>query len=207
MIIGLWGIVLFWYFFDYNRKYVVMQMGNLFRNLWMAFLLLIILIFLYALYDCNVLGNVSRYGSLSSYLLFNDDWGTQRGYIWRNGMECYGRLSYWKKVIGFGPETFGILIMRKTANNPYNLLFDNAHNEYLHILTTVGLAGLISYLSFIFGYIRTCLQYKNKNPYIIAIMFGVICYSAQAFVNINLPIVAPVFWLLLGMGAARSIEE
>lgn len=207
LIIGLWAIVIFWYFFDYKRKYVVKQMGDLFRNLWMTFLLLVILIFLYTLYDCNVLGNVSRYGSLSSYLLFNDDWGTQRGYIWRNGMECYGRLSFWKKVIGFGPETFGILIMRKTANNPYNLLFDNAHNEYLHILTTVGLAGLISYLSFIFGYIRDCLQYKNKNPYIMAIMFGVICYSAQAFVNINLPIVAPVFWLLLGMGAAKSIEE
>lgn len=207
LIIGLWGIVIFCHFFDYKRKYKIKEIGNLFRNLWMVFLFLIIIAFLYILYDCNVVDNVSRYGSLSSFLLFNDDWGTQRGYIWRNGMECYERLSFWKKVVGFGPETFGILIMHKTANNPYNLLFDNAHNEYLHMLTTVGLAGLIAYLSFIFGYVRNCLHYKNKNPYITAIMFGVICYSVQAFVNLNLPIVAPVFWLLLGMGAAKSIEE
>jgi len=97
--------------------------------------------------------------------------------------------------------------MKKTANNPYNQLFDSAHNEYLHMLTTVGLAGLIAYLVFIFENVRRCLYYRDKSPYIIAIMFGVICYSVQAFVNINLPIVAPIFWLLLGMGVVRSIEE
>jgi len=41
----------------------------------------------------------------------------------------------------------------------------------------------------------------------IALAFGIICYSAQAFVNLNLPIVTPIFWLLLGMGSAKSIEE
>lgn len=207
LVIGLWGIVVLLYFVSYKKKYKVNNFGNLFRYLWMALLSLIILTVLYALYDCNVAGNVNGYGSLGSYLHFNDDWGSARGYIWRNAMECYQGLPLWKKIVGFGPDTFGILVMQKTANNPYNQLFDSAHNEYLHMLTTVGLAGLIAYLIFIFEYIRKCLLYKDKSPYIMALMFGIICYSIQALVNINLPIVTPIFWLLIGLGATRSKEE
>lgn len=207
LVMSLWGIVIIWYFITYKKKHDAKEFGNLYRNLWLALLMLIILVVLYIIYDCNVAGNANRYGSLSLYLLFNDDWGTHRGYIWRMAMECFQSLPLWNKIVGYGPETFGILVMHKTANNPYNQLFDSAHNEYLHMLTTVGFAGLIAYLSFIIGYIRNCLHYKSKNPYIMAMMFGVICYSIQAFVNLNLPIVTPVFWLLLGMGTAKSLEK
>lgn len=206
LVMSLWGIAILWYFIAVKRKHEDEKFGNVFRYLWAAQLFLIILAVLYALYDCNVAGNISRYGSLSSYFLFNDDWGSGRGYIWRNAMECYQSLPFWKRIIGFGPETFGILVMQKTANNPYNQLFDNAHNEYLHMLTTVGFAGLTAYLIFIFGYVRRCFYYRDKTTYIIAIMFSVICYSVQALVNLNLPIVTPIFWLLLGMGSVRSIE-
>lgn len=206
LVIGLWGIVIILHFISLKKKYEVNNFGSLFRYLWMAFLFLIVLAVLYALYDCNVAGKANRYGSLGSYFLFNDDWGSARGYIWRIAMECYQGLPFWKKIVGFGPETFGILVLQKTANNPYNQLFDSAHNEYLHMLTTVGLAGLIAYLLFIFEYVRRCLFYKDKSPYIMALMFGIICYSTQALVNINLPIVTPIFWLLIGLGATRSIE-
>lgn len=206
LIVCLWGIVILWNVIDYRRKSKALKLGNLFIYLWLVILFLSFIAVMYALYDCNVANNTARYGKLTSYLLFNDDWGTHRGYIWRKGMECYLNLSTWKKVVGFGPETFGILVMQKTANNPYKELFDSAHNEYLHMLTTVGIAGLTSYLIFIFGYIRDILYYKRSNPYFISIMFGVMCYSVQAFVNLNLPCVTPVFWLLMGIGAVRQSE-
>lgn len=207
LVIGLWGIAAILYFISYKKKNEVDNLGNMFRYLWMALLFLIVLAVLYGLYDCNVAGNVDRYRSLGSYLLFNDDWGSARGYIWRNAIECYQDLPFWKKIVGYGPETFGILVRQKTANNPYNQLFDSAHNEYLHMLTTVGLAGLIAYFIFVFDYVRRCLLYKCKSPYIMALMFGVICYSIQALVNINLPIVTSILWLLIGLGATRSLEE
>lgn len=205
--IGLWGIAIILYFITSKKKNETKEIGSLYRHLWLLFLFLIILTLLYVLYDSNVAGNATRYGSLSTYFLFNDDWGTNRGYIWRMALECFQSLPFWNKIVGYGPETFGILVMQKTANNPYNQLFDSAHNEYLHMLTTIGFAGLIAYLSFLFGSIKNGLHYRSKNPYILAIMFGVICYSVQAFVNLNLPIVTPVFWLLLGMGAAKTLEE
>jgi O-antigen ligase len=115
-------------------------------------------------------------------------------------------LSWWKKLVGYGPETLGILMLQKTANNPYGEVFDSAHNEYIHLLTTVGLGGLLSYLSFILGIVVRGIRLHINRPCVVAVIFGIICYSAQAFVNLNLPIVTPVFWILLGIASANSLE-
>ena len=74
------------------------------------------------------------------------------------------------------------------------------------MLVTVGILGVTSYILFVLSFIKKCFRCKN-NYYIIAIAFGVICYSAQALVNLNLPIVTPIFWLLLGMGSAKTIGK
>ena len=207
LIAGLWGIAILCYLMNYRKKSLAKNYGNFLSYAWLGIILVVVFMMIYFLYDCNIAGNMGRYGKLSNYLVFDDEWGTHRGYIWRNAMECYMRLPAWKKVIGFGPETFGILLQYQTRNNPYNQLFDSAHNEYLHLLITVGIAGLISYLSFILFSIKGYFRDKTKGPYAIAIAFAIICYCVQAFVNINLPIVTPVFWLLIGIGSAKSAVE
>lgn len=177
------------------------------KGIWLVLICLTTLLIVYILYDCNVLGNVKRYGSFGTYLLFNDEWGTHRGYIWRKAIEQFTEYSLWKKMVGFGPDTFGILLMNKTYGNPYNEVFDAAHNEYLQFLLTVGIVGVTSYVVFIIAYITRCFSCVNKNPYMIAMVFGVICYSAQAFVNLSVPVVTPFFWLLLGMGSSISMKD
>jgi hypothetical protein len=206
LVLASWTVILLWYFVKSNLLNLEKNYGVIFRNIWISLLISSFIILLYILYDCNINQNSAKYGGLKNYLLFNDDWGTHRGYIWRNGIEQFSKFSLWKKLVGYGPETFGLLIMRATANNPYKQLFDNAHNEYLHLLTTVGIAGLIAYLVFIGAYIKNCFSFKKANPYLIAMNFAVICYSTQAIVNLNTPIVTPVFWLLLGMGRAIMLE-
>lgn len=202
----LWLIILTWYIIDSRKKNRHIYYGKTLRFSWLVMLIIIFLAIIYAIYDCNINGNSQKYGSLSSYLLFNDAWGTHRGYIWRNAIECYLDLSWWKKAVGFGPETFGILMLQKTANNPYKEVFDSAHNEYLHLLTTVGFMGLLSYISFIIGVVVRGVKYHINKPYIVAVLFGIICYSVQAFVNLNLPIVTPVFWALLGIASSKSLN-
>lgn len=203
----LWGLIIFWYLWDYIKKNPNREYGNLFRYIWLILLLSILIIILYVIYDCNFQGNIGKYGNIGNYLVFDDDWGTNRGYIWRNAIERFSKFSLWKKMVGFGPETFGILLMYQTKGNPYNLIFDSAHNEYLHFLLTIGIVGLFSYLVFIFSCIKKCFNFKKKNSYIIAIAFGLICYSIQAFVNLNLPIVTPIYWLLLAMGSSKFINN
>lgn len=207
IVILLWAIIALWYFIDYKTRTGVEVYGNVLRYAWLGMIGFILFGILYVIYDCNVAGNIERYRNVSNYLMFNDEWGTHRGYIWRNAVEGYLNFPVWKKIFGFGPETFGILLLQKTTNNSYHQIYDNAHNEYLQTLITVGIAGLTTYLIFIISYIKRCFCYKKKSPYVIAVSFGVICYSVQAVVNLNVPIVFPVFWLLLGMGAAKSIEK
>lgn len=207
LVIVLWVIILVWKGVDIKKNNEDKSYGNTFKYLWLSVLGVFLVGIFYICYDINVLGNSTKYGSLSTYFVFNDDWGTHRGYIWRNAFECFYELSILKKIIGFGPETFGILLLQKTSNNPYNELFDSAHNEYLHLLITVGIAGLMSYLLFVISNIWNSLRNYRNNPYKLAIAFGVICYSVQAFVNLNLPITTPVFWLLLGMAGAKPFED
>ena len=73
-------------------------------------------------------------------------------------------------------------------------------------MITVGIAGLGSYLMFVISNIINSLRLNKNNPFLIAIVFGIICYSIQAFVNLNLPITTPVFWLLIGMSASKKVE-
>ncbi|MDW2799686.1 O-antigen ligase family protein [Clostridium boliviensis] len=200
--IGLWLIVVFWHIIEKYKNIGTIDFGKVPQRLWALFLLLCFLIIVYIIFDCNFKGNAGRYGSMASFFVFNDDWGTHRGYIWRNAIECYWHLSPWKKLVGYGPETFGILILQKTANNPYQELFDSAHNEYLHLLTTVGIAGLICYLGFIVNVIKRGINIGRKNAYVMAALYGILCYSIQAIVNLNLPIVTPIFWLLAGISAS-----
>lgn len=206
LVLLLWIMVFVLHIFDLKRSAEIKNYGNKLVTLWLVLIAAGAIGILFALYDCNIAGNADRYSFASNYLLFNDNWGTHRGFIWRNAMECFLNLPLWKKIIGYGPETFGILLLRKTVNNPYNEIFDSAHNEYLHTLITVGIFGLISYVSLLLFFIKNCLKNKSNNAYVVAVVFGVICYSVQAFVNLNLPIVTPIFWLLIGIGSVRSID-
>jgi hypothetical protein len=207
LVVVLWLACVILHRNDFNIKWKHKEYGHLFRYIWLGILALILITILYMFYDCNMAGNAKRYESLSSYLLFNDDWGSHRGYIWRNAVECFSEFSVWKKVFGYGPETFGILLLQRTSGNKYHEIFDNAHNEYLHCLITLGIAGLVSYILFLLSCIRKCFRTKNHNSYFVAVAFGIICYSSQALVNLNLPIVTPVLWIFLGISAAKSIEK
>ena len=207
LIIGLWSVIFVWKFIDIRAFKQDKTYDNTLKYIWITVLVFILISVIYICYDINALGNSTKYGNLSSYFTFNDDWGTHRGYIWRNAMERFSDLPIIKKIIGFGPETFGIFLLQKTSNNPYKEIFDSAHNEYLHLLITVGFAGLASYMVFLISNISYSLRINKNNPYIIAVLFGIICYSVQAFVNINLPITTPVFWVLMGLVSKKILED
>lgn len=166
----------------------------------------------FALFDANALGNGERYGSLGNYLVFNDSWGTNRGYIWRKSMEIYQEFPVLHKIFGYGPDTFGILTtenFRGEMVGATGQIFDSAHNEYLQFLVTVGPIGLAGYLVFLAGGAWRLLKNRLRNPYIVGCLFAVICYVFQALVNLNLPIATPMMWLLMstGMAAGRDLPD
>ena len=164
---------------------------------------------------------VKRYGSLAPYLKFRDQWGTQRGYVWRAAVEEYGTLSLRQKLTGTGPDTFAIYMMLhrwKEMGDITGQFYDSAHNEYLQYLFTIGPFGLLSYLGLMFCGGRAAWRKGSRllngseksgisGAYFYAILFLILCYAAQAVVNISIPIATPILWVFVMMVAAEERRD
>ncbi len=176
---------------------------------WWIVIILMAAVVVYALYDVNVTGHTERYGRMLEYLQFNDGWGTGRGYAWRIAVEDYKEFPLLQKIFGYGPDTFGIVTRINNWEemvSEHGVRYDSAHNEYLQYFVTIGPFGLVAYLGIFFSTVWTTVKRKLDNPMAMAALFAVICYHAQAVVNINQPISTPVMWVLLCICAARREE-
>ena len=205
----LWIIAIILYLIDFISKKADATVSPWFSRIWIGLIVIGFAAFLYVLYDVNIAGNADKYGSAKSFLLFNDSWGTHRGVIWRLAIEDYQDFTPIHKLFGYGPDTFGLVTYYHNMDimtNVYHQIFDSAHNEYLQFFITVGPIGLLSYLAiFVTAFIRI-IKKGCQNPYVIAAMFGVLCYSAQATVNIGTPITIPIMFLFLSMALAGCRE-
>lgn len=110
-----------------------------------------------------------------------------------------GRLRIWLNTIPAVKEYFlfgcGIDNFAEIYPHPRGLVYDKAHNIYLQMLVTNGVFALEAYCAlclvvFIKGF-------KLKKPFEIALYIAFIGYSIQAFVNISVIDVAPIFYIIL----------
>ena len=156
-------------------------------------------------FDANAANHANRYGALQSYLVFNNDWGTSRGYIWRKSLELYQEFPLIQKLFGYGPDTFGLLTKGTILEEMVaatGQVFDSAHNSFIQYLLTIGLAGTAGYLVFLVAAMYCMGKNQSKESYILGALFAVACYTLQSTVNIDLPIVTPALWMMLSIGMA-----
>lgn len=205
------------YFVAYKNKKNTKENETLLRVLryiWLALLAAAFLglILLGVRINSNVAEAASKYGSLANYFIFNDSWGTFRGYIWRAAIEEYMKFPLLHKIVGSGPDTFGIyigLLRNDEMTSITGQFFDATHNEYIQFLFTIGPVATIAYiLSLILPSIKAFrtkiadLKDGTVLPYLYACAMAVICYATQAVVNLNLPVVTPLLWIFFGLMAA-----
>ena len=160
--------------------------------------------------------DLTKYGALSQYLIFNNEWGTYRGYIWRATIEEFSKLNIIHKLFGTGPDTFGIYMYRLRYDDMLsktNQYFDSAHNEYLQYLFTHGIIGLISYIVLLVAVISrgfragiNMVKDNKKSAVLLGLSFSVFSYAIQAIVNINIPIAAVFFFMFIMLTYALSKE-
>ena len=87
------------------------SMNKIAVYIWIGVIAVVCLAVLFVLYDANLGGHADKYGALSSYVVFNDEWGTQRGYVWKRAMEIYTKkLNLLQKIFGYGPDTFALIM-------------------------------------------------------------------------------------------------
>ncbi|MBE5943411.1 MAG: hypothetical protein E7258_00665 [Lachnospiraceae bacterium] len=137
-------------------------------------------------------------------------WGNYRGMIWNICGDIYEDAPMVNKLFGYGNEAMRAL----TVDGYYeemikytSRVYDNAHNEVLQYLVTIGLVGALSYVAlFITGFLYILKNAANRVvPYIcLTAMTG---YFVQGLVNINQPITTPFFFIFMAVGIGYIRES
>jgi putative inorganic carbon (HCO3(-)) transporter len=146
---------------------------------------------------------ISDYKSVVSSNEDKSSVGSQRIFIWNRS------LSYMldEPLLGSGPDTFDrVFKMTPQEANHYfgapNIFVDKAHNEYLQIIITLGFPALMFYLCFIlimlYKTFKTIIN-KEYDVLQVCLFISIIGYITQAFFNISVVSVAPLYWSNLGI--------
>jgi hypothetical protein len=139
--------------------------------------------------------------------------GSARGYIWSRSIP----LIKDNPILGGGPDTFvynfpqNDLLGKYYAYGDPNTVVDKPHNLYLQIAVNEGLVALIAFLSIIAIYIFDSIklyalkQEFKKSQILGSVTFlGIIGYLFAGIFNDSVVSVAPVFWIVLGVGVALN---
>lgn len=217
VIVALAIVVIIMYVLEYKKKEKRRDNEALLRSLryiWLAILVVVFaaIVFMGMKINSDVTAAKEKYGALADYFVFNDSWGTFRGYIWRAAVEEYMKFPLLHKIFGSGPDTFGLyigLLRNEEMTSVTGQFFDATHNEYIQFLFTLGPIATIAYILALIlpsvEALRTRLFYLRDNtmlPYLYACAIAVICYATQAVVNLNLPVVTPFLWIFLSIMVA-----
>ena len=140
-----------------------------------------------------------------------EKFASARGYIWSRSIPLLNNSIF----LGTGPDTFAIEFPQKDyvgklrAFGKVNEIVDKPHNLYLQIGVNTGVVSLIAILLLFAVYFITSVKiyFKNKYEdnisYLGLAMFLAFCgYAAAGMFNDSLVSVAPVFWVVLGLGIA-----
>ncbi|MGB8706816.1 MAG: O-antigen ligase family protein, partial [Dehalococcoidia bacterium] len=121
------------------------------------------------------------------------------------------RLHGLRRLIGYGPETFIVTFQlffpdkMKSSYTHMSELIDRPHNDYLYLAATMGLLGLMSFLSILAVFFYLCFRYLRRATadidklLLIAMVAAMVQYMADIFFNISTISPELVFWLMLAM--------
>ena len=181
------------------------------RSKWDSFLISIVLMIAIAFTLNKTKKNAlsTRSGTIKKELAMNDEYGgSVRLKIW----EITGLVIQDHPFLGTGPENLKTVIHaehKKEINAYYRVKgtsVDKAHNEFLHIAAVTGIPSLIIYITIL------SLIFIQNGKYIVQsnlktlLLLTILAYLIQAFFNISVIAVAPIFWITLGLFAQKTKE-
>ena len=124
-----------------------------------------------------------------------DTFGSNRIRIWKHTWKIVCK----NPIFGIGADNLGTeidLVFQRYSSVLEEWLVngvDNAHNEYLHYLVSFGIVGTVPIaILLILTYSGLIKKYMNSET-VRYLAPSFICYSIQAFFNVGLCIVTPVF--------------
>lgn len=139
--------------------------------------------------------------------------GSARGYIWSRSIPMIKD----NLILGGGPDTFAFRFPQNdfigkyyAYDNPH-MVVDKPHNLYLQIALNNGFIALLAFLTIMIVYIVDSVKlyalkkyYKKSEIFGSVTCLGVVGYLFAGLFNDSVVSVAPIFWIVLGVGIALN---
>lgn len=108
-----------------------------------------------------------------------------------------------KPLLGHGIDNIGVLLeemLRHTANR--------CHNELLQKFATIGIPATLAYIAAIgIIFINFIKSIKKQSHFIVAAFFSALIYFGSAQFGVSTPMVAPYFFIMMGIIYAATIPK
>lgn len=178
-----------------------------FRILWFFVFFGVILLVVLCFADANRGNHAEFWAPYKDFMIFNDRWGTNRGYAWRSSFEFFRGFSLWKKLFGSGPETYAIFMGQYNYYEMIDFMdavFDSPHSEPIQMLFTTGILGFLAYYG---AMITAIIRAVRKNKWAAVFAFALVGYLFASAINISVPISTPFAVLCLGLAASVKYQN
>lgn len=140
--------------------------------------------------------------------------GSSRGYIWSRSIPLLKDTV----LLGHGPDTFALYFpqydlkgkMYAYGGDMWQIV-DKPHDLYLQVGINTGILSLLAMLALFLMYLGSSVRLyfgHHLDTFSaqagVGILAAIVGYLGAAFFNDSLVSVAPVFWILLGLGVAAN---
>lgn len=144
-------------------------------------------------------------GGLSSFLRFDDSWGTLRGFVYKRALRAYADFGLVEKLFGGGIDLTQ-RILTPYFDDPAMLvggIFNDAHCQLLQILLTCGLFGMGSFVALYVSVLVLLLRHAGDDPVLCGALVSLAAYLVVMFINVTQPILIATYFSICGLAVAR----
>ncbi len=179
------------------------------RNILFAILALLSGICIILVLTVNLMSEKQWTGTFQwiNSLKLQDEFGSERGLIWRHTMTAWNKLPFDRKFIGCGPNCFHLFLYQYQGSElaAYGGRIVDPHNEWLLFLSITGVLGAVSYFGLLVGTAVSAGKRARTCPLMMVgpVMLG--SYLAQGMVNNPTAFLTPNLFLFLGI--LKSLER
>lgn len=136
-----------------------------------------------------------------------------RAYVWSRTFPMLKDTFF----VGYGPDTFELYypyhdyVGKVQAGLNSTRRIEKPHNQYLQTAVNTGVISMLAFIAAVGIYLLSSLSLFRRqmehaeNPYFLygmACIGAVISYSISALANDSIVAVAPIFWVIMGIGMA-----
>lgn len=141
-----------------------------------------------------------------------DAWGSYRGAIWKRAVKLYRDYSIVEKLFGCGINCLSYLLEQNYAQEMRALTgnrYIDVHNEFLQMLLTTGIVGVVGYFGMILSILKECVSKIRKNEQLLLGIAGITAFLAQGLVNNSQIVTMPIFFVGWGiyLGIIRKTKK